>query len=288
MTVFRPVLLSFALLLSACAGTPTAVPPPPDLSSTVATGAHDNLNATLWMQTAAEYQAAALGGFAQAKARLDIALADASINALPLPEQTQGFESLPPAIITDADETLIDNSPFQARRIRDGGDFDPATWAAWSNERKARGIPGAVAFAQYAASRGVTIYYVTNRDHASEYQATADNLRALGFPLADDNRNLLLRGDPRAPGKEKGERRRFVAKDHRVVLLLGDNLGDFLDGVGSDVAARENLIAPYADWWGSRWIMLPNPSYGSWESAILKACAEQPSTACKREALRYD
>ena len=287
MTAFRPALLSFALLLSACASTPTALPPP-EMTATAATGAHDNLNATLWMQSAAEYQAAALGSYAQARHALDAALADTAINALPVSEQSQGFESLPPAIITDADETLIDNSPFQARRIRDGGDFDPATWAAWSNERKARAIPGAVAFAQYAARRGVTVYYVTNRDHASEYQATADNLRALGFPLAEDNSNLLLRGDPRAPGKEKGERRRLVAKDHRVVLLLGDNLGDFLDGVGGDVAARENLIAPYADWWGSRWIMLPNPSYGSWESAVLKACGEQPSTACKREALRYD
>ncbi|MEZ5455447.1 MAG: HAD family acid phosphatase [Lysobacteraceae bacterium] len=287
MTAFRPALLSFALLLSACASTPTPLPPPA-MTATAATGAHDNLNATLWMQSAAEYQAATLGSYAQARQQLDAALADATINALPLSEQTQGFESLPPAIISDADETLIDNSPFQARRIRDGGDFDPATWAAWSNERKARGIPGAVAFAQYAASRGVTVYYVTNRDHASEYQATADNLRALGFPLADDNSNLLLRGDPRAPGKEKGERRRFVAKNHRVVMLLGDNLGDFLDGVGGDVAARQALIAPYADWWGSRWIMLPNPSYGSWESAVLKACAEQPGTACKREALRYD
>lgn len=287
MTAFRPALLSFALLLSACASTPTALPPPA-MTATAATGAHDNLNATLWMQSAVEYQAAALGSYAQARHALASALADTAINALPLSEQSQGFESLPPAIITDADETLIDNSPFQARRIRDGGDFDPATWAAWSNERTARAIPGAVAFAQYAASRGVTVYYVTNRDHASEYQATADNLRALGFPLADDNSNLLLRGDPRAPGKEKGERRRLVAKDHRVVLLLGDNLGDFLDGVGGDVAARENLIAPYVDWWGSRWIMLPNPSYGSWESAVLKACGEQPATACKREALRYD
>ncbi|HRD71817.1 MAG TPA: HAD family acid phosphatase [Aquimonas sp.] len=287
MTAFRPALLSFALLLSACASTPTALPPPA-MTATAATGVHDNLNATLWMQSAAEYQAATLGSYAQARQSLDAALADTAINALPVSEQSQGFESLPPAIITDADETLIDNSPFQARRIRDGGDFDPATWAAWSNERKARAIPGAVAFAQYAARRGVTVYYVTNRDHASEYQATADNLRALGFPLAEDNSNLLLRGDPRAPGKEKGERRRLVAKDHRVVLLLGDNLGDFLDGVGGDVAARENLIAPYADWWGSRWIMLPNPSYGSWESAVLKACGEQPATACKREALRYD
>jgi len=144
MTAFRPALLSFALLLSACASTPTALPPPA-MTATAATGVHDNLNATLWMQSAAEYQAATLGSYAQARQSLDAALADTAINALPVSEQSQGFESLPPAIITDADETLIDNSPFQARRIRDGGDFDPATWAAWSNERKARAIPGAVA-----------------------------------------------------------------------------------------------------------------------------------------------
>lgn len=280
--------LALATALAGCSSAPVrnAVPAAPTASA-----AHDNLNATLWMESAAEYEASVRGVYAAAKRSLDSALATPDWNALPRGEAALGFESLPPAIIVDADETFINNEPFQARAIRDASGFDYARWLAWVDERNARALPGAAEFAQYVASRGVTIFYVTNRDFPAELDATIATLRTQGFPVADDASNVLLRGTPRAPAREKGERRKLVAQTHRVLLMLGDNLGDFVDGINTGTAARRNVMAPYASWWGERWFMLPNPSYGSWESAVLKDCGERATTdptGCKRDALRFD
>lgn len=287
MTARRLTFLLLPLLLAACNAMPTRSEAP----EAAGTPPHDNLNATLWVQTAAEYEAAVRGVYAAARANLDRALADPSWSALPLEERNDGFESLPPAIIVDADETMIDNSPFQARGISEDTEFAYANWLAWVEERRARALPGAVDFANYAASKDVPIYFVTNRDAPAETESTIANLRALGFPIAADASNVLLRGDARAPAREKSGRRAWVAQRHRVVLMLGDNLGDFLDGVATSIEARREMIARYADWWGERWFMLPNPTYGSWEAAALKPCGERArseASACKRELLRID
>lgn len=278
-----------AILLAACASTaPVATTPAPTIERSAA---HDNLDATLWMQSAAEHDAALLGSYALARQQLDAALADARWDALPDGERKIAAAGLPPAIITDADETAIDNSAFQARRIADtsGGAFQYEQWLGWVSERRARALPGALAFFQHAAEQGVTVYYVTNRDDPAERAATLDNLRALGFPVAADGSNLMLRNDPRAPGREKGTRRGWIGERHRVLLMLGDNLGDFLDGIGGDVAARQALVERNRARWGVQWIMLPNPAYGSWESAVFKGCGERAQTdptGCKRAALR--
>lgn len=268
------------LLLTACASTAPVAP--------AVTSDHNNLDATVWMQTSAEYRAAVLGGFALARQQLDAALADACWDALPAGERDNDPCGLPPAIITDADETLIDNSPFQARKIRDGQPFVYQNWETWVNERAARALPGALEFARYAASRGVIIYYVTNRDSPSELDATADNLRELGFPVATDGSNLMLRGDPRAPARSKGERRRWIGQRHRVALMLGDNLGDFIDGIDTDISGRANLVDQHGQRWGTQWLMFPNPGYGSWESAVMRDCQAGEPTACKRAILRAD
>lgn len=287
----RPGFLVVSVLaLAGCAATPSRSKTAPEHAPQAAQP-HENLNATLWMESSAEYEASIRGVYAAARHAFERALADQTWNALPRGEASLGFESLPPAIIVDADETFINNEPFQARAIRDGGGFKAERWVAWVNERNAVALPGAAEFAQYVASRGVTIFYITNRDYPAEYEATVTNLRAQGFPVAEDASNVLLRGAPVAPAREKGERRRLVAKTHRVLLMLGDNLGDFLDGINSGVAQRRALMAPYAEWWGERWFMLPNPSYGSWESAVLRDCGERAATdpiGCKRDALRYD
>lgn len=285
MKTFLP--LALVLALSACNTAPVRDTP----AAAAIAAPHDNLNAVVWMQTAAEYEAAVRGTYAAARAQLDAAIADPTWNALPDGEAGMGFESLPPAIVVDADETMIDNSPFQARGVRDGGGFVYANWLAWVNERRALALPGAVDFANHAASKGVPVFFVTNRDAPQETESTIANLRAVGFPIAEDASNVLMRGDPRWSGREKSQRRRWIAKSHRVVLMLGDNLGDFMDGVATSVEARRALVARYADRWGTRWFMQPNPTYGSWEAAVLAACGEAGKadpTACKRGQMRLD
>jgi len=279
-------------LLGGCAVAPerAATTIPDAAVATAATPAHDNLNATLWMQASVEYSAVTVQVFRQACAALDAALADQRWSALPLDEQRQagGFESLPPAVIADLDETLVDNSPYQARRVAAGGGFDADSWRAWVEEARARAVPGALEFARCAQQRGVTLVYVSNRKHEGERAATIANLETLGFPFGDDGHELvLLRGDHRAPGRDKGARRAWVAQRYRVLQLLGDNLGDFLDKVDATPAARVAMTAPYQGWWGERWFMLPNPSYGSWEDALSAECATpHDRAACKRAQLR--
>ena len=285
------LVLALAATLAACNTMPAREGATAPVAAPATSQAHDNLNATLWMENTAEYEATVRGIFAAAQRAFDQAMADPKWNALPHGEVPLGFETLPPAIIVDADETFISNEPYQARRIRDGSSYSTDSWVAWVNEGNARALPGAAEFAQYVAARGATIFYVTNRDHPAEFDATVANLRAQGFPVAADASNVLLRGTPVAPAREKGERRKHVARSHRVLLMLGDNLGDFLDGINTGVAQRRNVMAPYAAWWGQRWFMLPNPAYGSWESAVLKDCGDTGETdpnGCKRAALRYD
>jgi len=283
-------LLLTSLLLSACAGQSTRVAEPPAVTLAPA---HDNLHATLWMQASAEYQASMRGSFAQARRQLDLALASPDWDALPPAERRigSGFESLPPAIIVDVDETMLDNSAFQARGVRDNLNFSSERWQSWSNERRALALPGALEFASYAAARGVTVYYVTNRNHAGEQSATADNLLALGFPMLADHSNLFLKGDPRAPEVAKSARRGWVGARHRVLLLLGDQLGDFVDPP-ADRAGRYQAMTAHLAWWGERWIMLPNPTYGDWERALSADCSPAEVAAdrraCVRRNLRMD
>ncbi len=284
-----PVLLT--VLLAACA---TTAPQPPVPETPELSAANDNLHSTLWMQSSAEYEALLRGTFAQARQQLDTALATPGWDALAPSERPigSGFEALPPAVIVDVDETMLDNSPFQARGIRDDLTYTSERWQTWSDERRARAVPGALEFARAAADRGVTVYFLTNRLHASERDSTADNLLALGFPVLEDRSNLLLKGDPRAPVSAKAERRALVGAGHRVLLLVGDQLGDFVDGDDSSQRERAERAAQYSAWWGERWFMLPNPAYGDWERVLGHQCdpalAKADRRACLRAALRMD
>lgn len=286
MTLLLPVLT--AALLSACVIDNTRIERPAAAVAAVAP-AHDNLDATLWMQTASEHDATVRGIYAAARVQLDAALADPAWDALPTGERSGSLTDLPPAIITDVDETLLDNSAYQARRILGEKGFVYADWLAWVSERRGSLLPGALEFFRYAAERGVRVYFLTNRNAPAETQATLDNLRALGLPVDADGSNLMLRGDPRAPDRDKGERRRWIGARHRVLLLLGDNLADFLDGSKADRTTRARMMESNRTRWGRQWFMLPNPSYGGWESAVLAACGEGAQTdphGCKRAALR--
>ncbi len=308
MTPTRPsrlAVLAAALALAACAApgarTKASAPAaaaadaaPPQYASdcpTLPRGTpNDNLNAVLWLQTAAEAEGLARQAYNAAAAVLDVAIRDPNWNAMPLDEATPNAPDEAPAIIFDIDETVLDNTPYNARRI--AGVLpdcfgDGSSWRAWVAETDARAVPGAVAFAQTAAARGVRVVYMSNRDvnrddaAASEFEHTLMNLRNLGFPIDEESQLMLRdRSSDAPPGfglSDKRARRQAVDATHRVIMLFGDNLGDFISVVDPtdparrklmDLPARDALIRPYASWWGTRWFVLPNPVYGSWESAL--------------------
>src|SRR5213594_1402164 len=227
--------------------------------------ASDLLNAVLWMQRSVEFKASALTAFALARVRLDQALADPNWTGAPK-EQAGAYQSLPPAVILDIDETIFDNSGYQAWMVLKGTTFDPKTWNAYVNTMTSLPIPGALEFAQYADSKGVKVFYVTNRT-AEEEPATRKNLEKFGFPMGGNADTMLMTRKQPEWGSAKGTRRAHVARSYRVLLNVGDNFGDFVDEFRGNEAERLKVLEQHKDRWGREWIMIANPSYGSFESA---------------------
>ncbi len=225
----------------------------------------DGLNATLWHQASVEYRALCLQTFKRAKGQLDRALADPQWSAAF--EQTGSYADLAPAVILDVDETVLDNSPYQARRILSGLEYDSGSFAAWAEEKKARPLAGAVAFTQYADDRGVAVFYVTNRRVAQE-KATLQNLQRYGFPVQKGLNSLLMQGE-KGWTSDKTARRRLIAQNYRILLLVGDDFNDFVTNAKGIPTERDALFSKVADYFGDRWIILPNPGYGSWHGALI-------------------
>ncbi len=192
-------------------------------------------------------------------------------DALSKRDRVGAFQPLPPAVILDIDETVLDNSPYQARVIRRGGEFNEADWTAWCREAKARALPGAVEFTRFAASHGIAVIYLSNRAKDLD-EVTLRNLREAGFPVGGPDAFLglgtVVDGCEQA-GSEKGCRRQLVGRRYRVLMQFGDQLGDFLDVSANTVSGRRQAVAPYLPWIGTRWFVLPNPTYGAWEPALF-------------------
>jgi len=287
-------LLAAALALGACRqasqapATPAAKPAAtPAAAAAEGPAANDNLNAVLWVQRAAEYDAVATTIYRGAADHLDIALKEKAWDALVPGERANAATGLAPAVVMDVDETVLDNSPYQARLVHDGGSYDEATWDLWVAEKKAKAVPGVVEFAKAAAAKGVTILYISNRaTHLKD--ATIANLTAVGMPVKDDSVFLglgtFVEGCEQN-GSEKNCRRRLAGQKYRVLMQFGDQLGDFAEIVANTPDGRDALYEEYADWFGERWYMLPNPTYGSWEPAMFNNAWDKPAATRRQSKL---
>ena len=256
-----------ATMSVACAPSPGVV-----TTSPAGESSHETLNAVLWMQQSSEYKASALQAYRVASLRLDQAIADSSWDAIGHVADAAGTESprrSGTAVILDVDETVLDNSPYQARLVETNSAYSRETWSTWVREERARPIPGAVEFTQTASEAGVTVFYVTNR--AAELEgATRNNLVSQGFPVSDTEDVVLTRGERPEWSGDKYSRREFVSERYRVLLLVGDDLNDFVSADQISTLHRDKLVDRYADAWGEKWIVLPNPAYGSWERAVAR------------------
>lgn len=242
--VLAPALLS--LVLTACAAHP---------------GKHESLNATLWSLTGAEFSATARQSYNTAILRLDQALEDPTWTAAL--EQQGDFADLPPAVLMDIDQTVLDNSIYNARIVTQHKEYTQETFSQWCEEEAATAIPGAKNFVNHALERGVQIIYYSRRIEALR-ECTTNNLEALGFPVKQDY--LLLNN--RQPETKKAYLRSRFSSRYRILLLVGDDLEDFVAGSRSQSESRMSLVEANADRWGKQWIVLPNPMYGAWETSL--------------------
>ncbi|MGH8242008.1 MAG: 5'-nucleotidase, lipoprotein e(P4) family [Steroidobacteraceae bacterium] len=260
--------------------------------------------ATLWIRSSSEFRAASETIYRAAGEALAEGLADSAWTAEPT--QSGDFSELPPAIVMDIDETVLDNSEPQAEMLLKGLCFDefPKAWDDWVAQRRAPAVPGAAEFIRAARTmtdrqgRAVRVFFITNREcipragnesSCPQQDDTAANLEALGLggqTLAED---LMLKSERPDWESEKLSRRQAVASGHRVVLNVGDDLADFLPGVRrASVADRDRARCAHDAHWGRRWFMIPNPMYGSWlvalgsDIASALSAAPEVQTACER------
>jgi 5'-nucleotidase (lipoprotein e(P4) family) len=223
---------------------------------------HESLNATLWIQTSAEYAATTLQAFQLAAASLDLALADPHWTAAL--EQVGDYADLPPAIVLDLDQTVLDTGGYNARIILQHGSHAGESFLDWCQQVTAPAISGVTDFIDYAVKRGVNIFYNSARNEDLR-DCTTRNLQALGLPLAESQRLLLNDG---TASTSKEQQRAWIASQYRVLLLVGDNLNDFVGGTRTDAATRRAIVNQHAGRWGREWIVLPNPMFGSWEYSL--------------------
>jgi acid phosphatase len=243
-------------------------------SDTAAPLAHEDLDAALWMRTSAEYRVLARDTFQRASLAVAEALKDPTWSALP--DQASRLSAsvgenqvaLPPAVIVDVDETVLDTSAYQVRQILEQGQYQVDTWNQWVANAEASLVPGAKEFIQKCQQAGVAVFFVTNRDVEVE-RYTRRNLEQLGIidPHAVDN--ILSKFERVEWTVDKTSRRDYVASRHRVLVVVGDDLNDFVwVGDKPTAAARIETADRYDEYWGESWYLLPNANYGNWERAI--------------------
>lgn len=292
----RPLI---AALLAACLGSavaqlaPPAPPAPrasdvPDVADAAAPAPLPDaqslalLNSVLWTQQSVEHRAASLATYRAASAALLRAVRQPGWASLETGPATSGRA----AVVMDIDETMVDNAAYSAWMVQAGQPYEEPSWQAWMALRQAVALPGAVEFVRLAQRLKVDVFFVTNRecvpagdDPCPALAHTRENLVQIGFARAAEPGALLLRGQrPEWAASDKSSRRQLVAQTHRIVMLLGDDLGDFLP-VERVQALREGRADAQTNaamaQFGRRWFIIPNPMYGSWEKGVPQAIPER-------------
>jgi 5'-nucleotidase (lipoprotein e(P4) family) len=240
-------LVSSALSLAACATAPQPVPVTPAPAPQQAARAARLPESVRWFRSSAEQRALYVQIYHAAGEQL--------------PRRAAGLLAGSWAVILDADETALDNSPYQRERALLDSGFTPASWDAWVRRASAEALPGAAAFTRRVHELGGRVAIVSNRDEAL-CPPTRENLRAVG--VAADV--VLCRPEGTT---DKNPRFQAIAAGTaapglpalRVVMWVGDNIQDF-PGLSQDLRfADESALTDF----GVKYFLLPNPMYGSWE-----------------------
>lgn len=223
------------------------------------------LYSTIWYQHSPEMQALYYQTFNIAGERIRL--------------QSVHKTTKPKAVVVDIDETMLDNSPFQAQEIIENREYSTEFWKEWTSLARAKALPGAVEFSKLCDSLKVTLFYITNRS-ADEAASTLKNLDSLGFAFAKPEYLLTKQNE-----SSKKQRRERVAEHYDIMLLVGDNLNDFseiFENRGDDWGS--GMVDKHKRDFGTRFIILPNPMYGDWEKNIYHTRGLSPQ---QKDSLRH-
>ena len=234
---------ALALALVGCASSPekAATPTRPTSRVYAAPTVH-------WARTSAEYRALAVQCYRLARERVLAAAA--------------GRPARSWAVVLDVDETVLDTSLYAKERLAAGGGFDETSWSEHVRRRVDRAVPGARDFLEAVRGQGGVIALVTNRREPI-CEDTRQNLASERLPF-----DVVLCRAEDAPG-DKGPRFQQVESGAalpepgplEILAYVGDNILDFPGGTQSLRDAPDESLALF----GTRYFVLPNPVYGSWE-----------------------
>ncbi len=228
-----------------------------------------SIQAVLWQQQAAEYRALCIQAYNYARVSLDAALDTTKMAMSKL------------AIVTDLDETVVNNSPYNAKMIVLDEPYKKQRWIEWGNEISAKAVPGSVDFFKYAASLGVEIFYISNR-YPEQLNVTIENLENLDLPFVD-SAHVMLRNQ----SSGKLERRDKVEGTHKIIMLLGDNLADFSELFeNQNSETRHDLVDSLRSQFGARYIVIPNVMYGDWQTKGIYE-GKYDWTEMQRDSIRH-
>lgn len=272
----RPVLMTCALALSACA-TPNAHPrayaPPAPAVALPPEAAPPAPPRILYLYGSGEAATISLQAWrAMVRYTADQVRARPADSVILAPGATLAAPTFVPcgdkplAAVFDIDETVLLNLGFEYDAAT-GTPYSDAHWREWekTGAGKVAAAPGAAKALAVLREIGVKVIFNGNRLHENAAH-TADALDRAGLGPAVEGDTLFLAADQSDAGKLKDGRRAAIAARYCVIAMAGDQLGDFSDlfNAGLDVAPRRAaaLAAPVARLWGSGWFMLPNPVYG--------------------------
>lgn len=216
-----------------------------------------------WFRTSAEYAASARTVYAAARHRVE-----------QLPDLCAKPDAPVWVVIMDTDETILDNSLYQAERAALGAGYTSASWNEWvGRKRPEDALPGVADFLHAVAQRCGQVVVVTNRTQATpkrvvdECAVTKARLADLfgSKPIAD----VLCAPtkDDGTPINDKNPRFERVARGDvpgvhgNVVMYIGDSITDFpaMKACPSE-AELEGIYTKL----GEEYFVLPNPMYGGW------------------------
>jgi acid phosphatase len=229
----------------------------------------------LWVNHAAEYEALSRQVYQAATDALPVFIDDRSWTVVP---GNPDYRDLPPAVILDVDETTVSNRKFQIS-------FTPPVTQlkidTWNREHIAEPVPGVVEFVRAARDAGVETFFVTNRPcvklegdpRPCPYKDTiVADLAEIGIETDPDK--VMLAREKDGWDRAKIARREHIAESYRVVMLIGDDLGDFVPCVRiklygpcarpATAEDRRQYLVDHRELWGNGWYILPNPMHGSW------------------------